>query len=76
MKFFKQLNVGLFSYVGYQRCVKYCDDRAHQNSAFVLHEGTESYGNFGEFHPAARAARQSLTHRVVRACELGTSLRG
>jgi hypothetical protein len=40
----------------YQSWEKYCDGRAHQNSAF-LHESTEGYDEFGECQPAARMVR-------------------
>jgi hypothetical protein len=57
MRFFELVDVRIFPCVEYQSWAKYCDDRAHQNSAF-LHEGTGSYGNFGECQPAARTVRQ------------------
>jgi hypothetical protein len=47
MKVFKRLNSGIFSCVEYQSCAEYCDDRAHQNSAF-MHEGNASYKDFDE----------------------------
>jgi hypothetical protein len=55
-KLFEHLNVGILSSVEYQSCTEYCDDRAHQNSAF-FHKGSENYGIFDECQHAAGKAR-------------------
>jgi hypothetical protein len=47
LQFSELVNVEIFPCVEYQSWAKYCDDHAHQNSAF-LHEGTESYENLSE----------------------------
>jgi hypothetical protein len=53
---FEQLKVGILSRVEYQSCVECYNNRARQNSAFLL-KSRENYGVFGECRLAARTAR-------------------
>jgi hypothetical protein len=69
MRFFELVNVKITLCVEYQSWAKYCDDHAHLNSAF-LHEGTESYENFGEYQLAARTVRQVSTIRFFERADL------